>query len=252
MADQIGASANPQRSLVLPGLLAASGIVILISLGSWQMNRLAWKEAILARIAERVQAPPTALPEPSQWADLSPEDYEYRRVTLAGTFDHSREVLIFRATGKLTKRPDGPGYHVITPLLLASGQSVLVNRGFIPLEAKDPASRAQGQISGLQTITGLMRSTEERNLFTPADDPAKGLWYTRDPKAIGAALKLDKLAPFVIDAEAMAVPGGLPEGGATQINIQNNHLSYALTWFGLAATLALFFIWFALRQKRKD
>ena len=241
-----------RRSLLWPGLLAALSFCVLIGLGSWQVNRLAWKEQILSQMAERLAAPPQPLPEPKQWPALKAEDYEYRRVSLSGVFDHAKEVLIFRSSGKLAGRPDGPGYHVITPLALPTGEFILINRGFIPLEAKDPASRAAGQVTGPQTLIGLMRGPEERNLFTPTDEPAKRLWYTRDAQAIGQALALPSFAPFVVDADATPVPGGLPLGGATQISIPNNHLSYALTWFGLATTLLVFFIWFAIRQRRSQ
>ena len=127
---------------------------------------------------------------------------------------------------------------------LADGGVVLVNRGFAPLAWKDRPDMRAAPPQGEVEIFGLMRPPEERNAFTPADEPAKGLWYTRDPAAMAAALKLDHPAPFGIDLDADPRASGWPRGGATELNIPNNHLSYAWTWFGLAATLAgVFGVW---------
>ena len=133
---------------------------------------------------------------------------------------------------------------------LDDGNRIIVNRGFVPLDRREPVTRLDGQIRERVTVTGLMRAPEERNWFTPADDPAKRIWYTRDTPSIARALDIANVAPFAIDADEAPVPGGLPQGGATQINVPNNHLSYALTWYGLAATLAGVFGVFVWRRRR--
>jgi surfeit locus 1 family protein len=229
------------RRLFWPGLLVLLAFAILVGLGTWQLQRLAWKQAILARIADRIAAAPVDLPPEADWPRLVPEDYEYRRVRLTGVFEHDKEALVFRPAGLGAASGAGPGYLVLTPLRLDSGARVIVDRGFVPLDRKQPESRAAGEIGGVVTITGLMRSPESRNLFTPADDPARGQWYTRDPSRIAAYFKLDRTAPFTVDADAGAAPGGWPVGGQTVIDIPNNHLSYALTWYGLAAALLVVF-----------
>ena len=137
-----------------------------------------------------------------------------------------------------------------TPLRLADGGIVIVNRGFVPAELKEPAKRAAGQIAGEVTLSGLMRRPETRNSFTPADEPDKNLWFTRDPAALAAHWGLRDVAPFSIDADATPNPGGWPKGGATVMKIPNNHLSYALTWFALAATLAAVTAVFIARRER--
>lgn len=179
---------------------------------------------------------------------LHPEAYAYRHVTLSGTFDHDREVHVFRPLEDAKGPAHGIGDLVLTPLRLASGAVVIVNRGFVPLERLDPATRIAGQIGGEVTLTGLMREPESRNLFTPADDAARNQWYTRDPAAIAATEGLGRVAPFTIDADASAVPGGLPQGGETLLDIPNNHLSYAMTWFGLALALVGVFAVYAGRR----
>ncbi len=213
-------------------------LALLIGLGVWQLRRLAWKEALVRTIAERTTAPPAALPPESDWATLRPADYAYRHVALVGTFDHGHEVHVFRPLESAKGPAHGVGDLILTPLRLASGAVVIVNRGFVPADKIDPSTRPRGQVGGLVTITGLIREPETRNPFTPADDPAGRQWFTRDPLAIAAAEHLERAAPFSVDADASDVPGGLPQGGETVLEIPNSHLSYAMTWFGLAAGLA--------------
>jgi surfeit locus 1 family protein len=232
------------RPLLVPAILTAVVCALLIALGCWQLHRLAWKEEILSRIEARTKAPPQSLPPISTWKGLSPADYDYRRVALDGTFDHAHEAYVFHGS------EEGPGYLVLTPLRLTTGGTVLVNRGFVPEALREPANRQAGAPRGLVHVVGLMRPPEGRNLFTPADEPAKAQWFTRDPAAIAAAEGLERAAPFTIDADASAIPGGLPQGGETVLDVPNNHLSYALTWFGLAAGLAAVFAAFALRRLR--
>ena len=135
----------------------------------------------------------------------------------------------------------------MTPLKLANGESVLVNRGFVPEELKSAAEQGP---AGETVVTGLMRASESRTLFTPADDPARGQWFTRDVEAIAKALDVGPHAPFSIDADAGADPLTLPEGGETILAFPNNHLSYAMTWFGMALALAGVFAAFAISQRR--
>jgi surfeit locus 1 family protein len=201
------------------------------------MRRLAWKENLLAQIATRRDAPPAPLPPRADWATLKPDDYDYRRVTLHGVFDHARESYLFRASAT-GAAGGGPGYEVLTPLRVDGGGVVFVNRGFVPAEKQDPATRPEGQLTGEVAVTGLMRGPESRNLFTPPDEAEKNLWFSRDPAALAAHWGEKDAAPFSVDADATPNPGGWPKGGATVMTIPNNHLSYALTWFALAATLA--------------
>jgi surfeit locus 1 family protein len=212
------------------------GAALLSGLGIWQLQRLHWKESVLAQISARLDAPAASLPARETWTSLDPDDYDYRHVFLRGTFDHTKESWLFRASAT-GAAGDGPGYEILTPFKLADGSLVIVNRGFVPAELQDPAKRKAGQVAGETVITGLMRRPEARNWFTPADEPEKNLWFTRDPAALAARWELAGVAPFSIDADATENPGGWPKGGATVLKIPNNHLSYALTWFALAATL---------------
>jgi surfeit locus 1 family protein len=223
-----------------------AGVLLMSGLGAWQLQRLRWKEEVLAQIAARRDAPATAIPARENWAALNPRDYDYRHVVVHGVFDHAKESYLFRASAT-GAAGGGAGYEVLTPLRLEAAGEVIVNRGFIPAELQDPARRAAGQVSGEVTVTGLMRPPEARNTFTPADELDKNLWFTRDPPALAAHWGLSDAAPFSVDADATPNPGGWPKGGATVMTIPNNHLSYALTWFALAATLAGMALVFALR-----
>jgi surfeit locus 1 family protein len=236
------------RALVWPGLFTLIGLAILIALGFWQLHRLAWKEALIAEVSARADAPPVAAPDEADWTGLDPARYEYRRVRVAGTYDFANQALVFRALENPRGRYGGPGYLVLTPLRLADGAAIIVNRGFIPSEQRSAFSAAPKQEPRIANVTGLMRASEPRNWFTPADDPAQGEWFTRDPAAIAAAFKLERVAPFTIDADVGPDRNALPEGGETILAFPNNHLAYALTWFGIALALAGVFGAFAWRK----
>ena len=228
------------RGLLLPALLA---FAVLIALGIWQIERKAWKEALITSLTERVAAPPQSLPAAKDWASLDRTSDEYRRVRFTGSFDNAREALVFAAATAFRPDVTSPGYWVFTPARLADGSVILVNRGFVPDARRDPKSRPQGQIAEPIEMTGALRWVDDRHWFTPADDPAHNLWFTRDPAGIAAAKGLDPkmVAPFYIEQEAPAPPGGLPQPGKLMLALPDNHLQYALTWFGLAAVLAVVF-----------
>lgn len=237
------------RSLIAPAVATLAGFAVLVALGDWQLHRLAWKESLIAAVESRVHAAPVDLPAEADWQALKPDDYEYRHVRIAGVYDTSQQALVFRALGEPRGRYGGPGYLVISPLRLANGATVLVNRGFVPEDQVDKAaSGASGQAETV--VTGLMRASEARNWFTPADNPASRHWFTRDVEAIGRAMGLARLAPFSIDADAGADPNALPEGGETIVAFPNNHFSYAMTWFGIALALVCVFASYAIGQLR--
>lgn len=217
--------------------VVAAAFLLLAGLGTWQLQRLAWKERLLAQVAARVHAPAAPVPPPADWPQLTREADEYRHVRARGVFDHARETLVYTVRGTDEGEPSGPGAVVITPLLRADGPPLLVNRGFVPEARRDPATRAEGQVAGEVEVTGLLRLPEEASWFVPANDPARGAFYRRDPESIAAARGLAGAAPFIIDLDAGPVPGGLPLSGTTRLSFPNRHLEYALTWYGLAATL---------------
>lgn len=234
--------------LLLPALLA---FIVLVGLGTWQVQRKAWKEALIATLTERLAAPPQALPAPATWQNLDPSSDEYRRVKFTAQFDHAAEALIYGAASAFRPDVSGPGYWVFTPAHLTDGSLVMVNRGFVPEDRREPKSRTGGQISGLVEITGALRWPDTRHWFTPNDDAAHNLWFARDPQAIATAKGLGAVAPFFVEMEAPVPPGGLPSPGKIVVNLPDNHLQYAITWYGLAAALVGVFAVFAFGSHRR-
>ncbi|TPE48938.1 SURF1 family protein [Amaricoccus solimangrovi] len=229
---------------ILAWLAVALAVTGFVALGVWQLERRAWKHALIARVDARVAAAPAAPPGPGDWAGVSAGRDGYAHVRLTGHFLHDREVTV-QAVTEL-----GAGYWVLTPLD-AGDFTVLVNRGFVPMDRRDPARRAAGQVAGEVTVTGLLRITEPGGAFLRANNPAAGRWYSRDVAAIAATEGLEgPVAPYFIDADAAPNPGGLPVGGLTVIRFRDSHLSYALTWFALAGGLAGAVIWLRLRGPR--
>jgi surfeit locus 1 family protein len=206
-------------------------VLALLALGTWQVERRAWKLDLIERVDQRVAATPIAPPGPADWPGISAAADEYRHVSVAGTFLNDRETQVFASTDR------GTGYWVVTPLRTADGTVVLVNRGFVPTDRRDPATRPAGQVAGPVTVTGLLRLTEPKGGFLRSNDPTAERWYSRDVAAIAAARGLAGTASYFIDADATPNPGGLPVGGLTVISFPNNHLVYAITWYGLAVLL---------------
>jgi surfeit locus 1 family protein len=224
----------------LIGLTVATlgALALLIGLGVWQLERLQWKEGLIAEIEARSKAPPMDLRQAIAFANAG-HDPSYLRVRVEGRFDHAKERHLYGIA-----EGGEPGWHVITPLATADGDTVLVDRGFVPDKLKDPAARAEGELQGKVAVTGLVRLSESKALFTPDTEPEGNRWFFRDLDGMARSMFGDeaaKLAPFFIEAEPSDVPGGWPLGGQTRLELPNNHLQYALTWFLLALCLVVIY-----------
>ena len=213
-------------------VLALIVFVVLIALGIWQIERRAWKLALIDRVEQRVHATAQPIPSPASWPAVSATNDEYRHVSVNGRFLHDRETLVQAVT------EEGPGYWVLTPLQRSDGTQVLINRGFVPSERRDASTRRDGNPDGQVEITGLLRITEPKGGFLRNNVPQHNRWYSRDVAAIAAARGLHDVAPFFVDADAGSQSAGGPIGGLTVVRFPNNHLIYALTWFALAFMLA--------------
>jgi surfeit locus 1 family protein len=237
---------NSMGRLIGPAMVAMAGVALLISLGVWQLHRREWKEDLIRRIESHAQAASLALTEALAAAQKTgPGEIEYYKVRMKGRFDHAREHHLYALF-------DGaPGWRVVTPMETAGGVIVLVDRGFVPAALKDPASRAQGQVEGEIELTGAIRRPGAKDWLGPENDPQRNQWYWRD--LTGMAANGDRqgaVAPFFVEAEASAVPGGWPKGAPGMANLPNRHLEYALTWFALALTLLAVFAAFAYSRIR--
>ncbi|MBM6592670.1 SURF1 family protein [Microvirga pudoricolor] len=235
------------RTLVAPAIAALVAFGILVGLGTWQLQRKIWKDGLIAQIESRSHGEPGAILPESAWGAWKAADDEFRRVRVSGTFLNEFETPVYGLAPAMRGAP-AQGYYLMVPLRLSDGAVVMVNRGFVPTELRDPATRPGSRPQGETAVTGLVRAPEERNAFTPADDPAKNTWFARDPASIAAARGLGRVAPFYVEADATPNPGGWPKGGQSRLELPNNHLQYAFTWFGIALTLIGVFVAFARRR----
>lgn len=224
---------------------------ILVSLGSWQLRRLEWKEGLIETIEQRIRQDPAELETVlATWRDTG--DVEYYPVRLTGSFRHDREQH-FLATHK-----GQSGWYLYTPLEMADGTVVIVNRGFVPFDFKDASERPWNPVDGKVSISGLARNPlfEKPGWVVPENTPADTTWYWKDFAGMAETMGVegDRLAPFFVDvsmAENQLASGPIP--GVTRIALPNSHLEYAVTWFGLAAALlvtAAFVVWRGLRRPK--
>ncbi len=211
------------------GFIVIAGIALFVSLGVWQLQRLAWKLDLIQTVEDRVAAEPVDAPAPPEWPELNASNDAYRRVRVSGHFTGGRPAFV-QAVTQL-----GPGFWVVEPFQTDRGFVVLVNRGFA---TKAQAEQMSATPAGEMRITGLLRVTEPRGAFLRSNDPAGDRWYSRDVAEIAKARGIEGIAPYFIDADASATSSAPPVGGLTVVSFRNHHLIYALTWFGLAAMLA--------------
>ncbi len=226
-------------------LTVLAGTLFLLGLGTWQMQRLAWKTDLIAEREAGLAMPAAGLPLGFD-SDDEAEAFDFRTVTVTGRFRHDLEQLYgTRAHANVF------GHHVLTPLVPEDGPVVLVDRGWIPADKVHPASRPGGQLDGEVTVSGIARyrAADRPGRFTPDNEPAAGRWYHYDLEAMAAALGIE-LSPVVVEADETDNPGGLPIGGRTRITLTNNHLQYAITWYGLAVALIGVYIVFRRHRAR--
>ena len=237
---------------IATAILILAAFSTLISLGNWQVRRLHWKEGLLAKIAERMHAPAIALSQ-VEARNAAGKDIEYTHLTVGGTFDNSRERH-FLATFH-----GSSGFFVYTPLRTDGGEVLFVNRGFVPYDLKSPAKRPDSLPKGHVVLTGLARDAppEKPSSMVPDNDVAGNIFYWKDLKTMASSTGLSgaRLVPFFVDADRMPGPPRLPIGGVTVVDLPNDHLQYAITWYGLALVLVLVTgtaVWRRLRRPGED
>lgn len=221
------------RPRPVPTLIAGIGIVLLLALGTWQLFRLAEKNAINAFRAERAAA--AAVPLPARIDDVAA--WEFRRVSVTGTFDHRHELHV-----NARSQRGNTGYDIVTPLRRADGPPVLVNRGWVPYSRKDAAARAEGQLAGPVTVEGILRTEPRKGWLMPTNSAQRNEWFWFDLPAMKQAAAVPDAAPFYIEAGPAPNPGGFPIGGQTMVQLPSNHLQYAITWYALAIALGVIYV----------
>lgn len=226
------------RPTLWPTLMSVPAFLVLLALGSWQMQRLYWKQELIDAFSERVTAEPLTTAPVGKAID----DIEYRRVRLTGRYLNEHEMFLAGRTFN-----GRAGWDVLTPFQADDGTVVVIDRGWIPLEKKDRASRPQSLIDGPTTAEGVIRRADIRNYFTPPNEPNNNLWFSADVDAMAKKAGLPQVRPYLVEGLRQSIPGGFPVGGEIQVALRNDHLQYAITWYALALILAVIYVLFHLK-----
>ena len=237
--------ARLRAGFAVPTLFALFAFLTFVALGSWQLQRRAWKTALIDTMEQRLSAAPVPLPPEAAWPTLGQEAHEFERVRFSAKIAQSTDARVYGVGSALSSDVSGPGYWIFAPARLASGGTVVIDRGFVP----------ESRIGGVAQppdafidMIGVLRWPQPPGFFAPAD-PAHNLWFARDQLALAAAKGWGAVAPFYVDLESPVPPGGLPAPGALHVSLRNEHLQYALTWYALAVVVVVMFAaWLRTRR----
>jgi surfeit locus 1 family protein len=241
-------AAARRRSVFGLGVFTLIMLVVLISLGVWQLQRRAEKHALITALTERLATAPESLPSAAEWTQLTPAKDEFRRISFAATYEHRPDAMVYSSGSAVREDISGPGTWAFLPARLPSGTTVVINTGFVQNTMQDRAQQDRA-VTRLVTsepvmLTGYIRFPETAGALTPHEDVSKRLWFVRDTGAMAKALGWSEVAPFYIDLEAPMPQSGVPKPGPLEVHLKDDHLQYAITWFGLAAVVAIAFgVW---------
>jgi cytochrome oxidase assembly protein ShyY1 len=247
-------SATPRRIAGL-GIFTLAVLALLIGLGVWQLQRRAEKHALIAALTERLAAAPQALPSPAQWNALTPARDEFRRVRFSAAYQQRPDAMVYSSGSAIREDISGPGTWAFMPARLPTGETIVINTGFVQNTMQDRAQQDRA-VTRLVTgqpvaLTGYLRFPESAGLLTPAQNPAKRLWFTRDHVAMARALGWGEVAPFYIDLEQPLPESGIPKPAPLEVHLKDDHLQYAITWFGLAGAVTIAFgVWLQGQRRR--
>jgi cytochrome oxidase assembly protein ShyY1 len=246
------ASAKPRAGFPIFTLVM---VIAFIALGVWQLQRRVEKHALIAALTDRLAAAPAPLPPPAQWNALTPAHDEFRRVSFTATYQSRLDAMVYTSGSAVRGDISGPGTWAFIPARLVDGETVAVNAGFVPNMMQDRGlqDRAVAQLITGEPVmlTGYIRFPEAAGMLTPAEDRSKRLWFTRDHIAMAQALGWDRVAPFYIDLESPVPASGIPKPGALDVHLKDDHLQYAITWFGLAGAVVIAFaVWWRAQRRQ--
>jgi cytochrome oxidase assembly protein ShyY1 len=237
-----------RRGIAGLGIFTALTLALLIGLGVWQLQRRVEKHALIAQLTERLAAPPETLPLPTQWSTLTPGRDEFRRVRFSATYESRPDAMVYSAGSAIREDISGPGTWAFLPARLPTGETIVIDTGFVQNTMQDRAQQDRAVarlVTGAPvTLTGYIRFPEVAAALTPRENIAKRLWFTRDHLAIARGLGWGEVAPFYVDLETPAPEGGIPKPGPLEVHLKDDHLQYAITWFGLAGVVVIAFgVW---------
>jgi surfeit locus 1 family protein len=254
----MSASSARRRNVAGFGIFTLAMVAVFVGLGVWQLQRRVEKHALIAALTERLAAAPGSLPSPSQWGSLTPAQDEFRRVSFKATYDSRPDAMVYSSGSSVRDDISGPGTWAFLPARLPGRETVVINAGFVQntMQDRGQQDRAVARLITNEpvTLTGYIRFPETAGLLTPSENPAKRLWFTRDHLAMARALGWNEggrpLAPFYIDLEQPVPSSGIPKPGPLEIHLKDDHMQYAITWFGLAGAVVIAFaVW--LRAQRR-
>jgi cytochrome oxidase assembly protein ShyY1 len=248
------AMSKRRRGVAGFGVFTLAMLALFIGLGVWQLQRRVEKHALIAALTERLAVAPGALPSPAQWSALTPARDEFRRVSFTATYQHLPDAMVYSSGSAVREDISGPGTWAFLPARLASGETVVVNAGFVQnlMQERSQQDRAVAPLITGQPVmlTGYLRFPEKAGVLTPAENLASRLWFTRDHLAMAHALGWGEVAPFYIDLEQPVPVSGIPKPGPLEVHLKDDHMQYAITWFGLAGAVVIAFgMW--LRAQRR-
>jgi cytochrome oxidase assembly protein ShyY1 len=236
------------------GVFTLAMVALFVGLGVWQLQRRVAKHALIAALTERLAVEPAPLPPPAQWSALTSEHDEFRRVRFTATYASGPDAMVYSSGSAVREDISGPGTWGFLPARLASGETVAINAGFVQNTMQDRVQQDRAVtrlVTGVPVaLTGYIRFPESAGVLTPAENTTTRLWFTRDHLAMAHALGWGDVAPFYIDLEAPVPESGIPKPGALEVHLKDDHLQYAITWFGLAGAVVIAFgVW--LRTQRR-
>jgi cytochrome oxidase assembly protein ShyY1 len=239
------------------GVFTLVMVALFAGLGVWQLQRRVEKHALIAALTERLAAAPEALPSPAQWSALTPAHDEFRRVRFAATYQSRPDVMVYSSGSAVREDISGPGTWAFLPAALPTGETVVINAGFVQntMQDRDQQDRAVARLKTGQPVdlTGYLRFPEKAGTLTPAENLAKRLWFTRDHLAMARTLDWgdgQQVAPFYIDLEQPVPDNGIPKPGPLEVHLKDDHLQYAITWFALAGAVVIAFGVWSRGQRR--
>ena len=243
-----------RRAVAGFGVFTLLMVALFAGLGVWQLQRRVEKHALVAALTERLAAAPGALPSPAQWSALTPETDEFRRVRFAATYQPLPDAMIYSSGSAVREDISGPGTWAFLPAALPTGETVVINAGFVQntMQDRDQQDRAVARLITSEPVmlTGYIRFPEKAGLLTPAENLAKRLWFNRDHLAMARTLRWGEVAPFYIDLERPVPESGIPKPGPLEVHLKDDHMQYAITWFGLAGAVVIAFgVWWRAQRR---
>jgi cytochrome oxidase assembly protein ShyY1 len=229
-------------------IFTSAMVALFVGLGVWQLQRRVEKHALIAALDERLAAAPAPLPGAADWSKLTADRDEFRRVSFTATYERRLDAMVYSSGSAIRPDISGPGTWAFIPARLPSGELLAINAGFVPntMQDRDVQDRAVAQLITGKAVamTGYIRFPEAGGMFTPNAEQAKRLWFARDHLAMAQALHWGGVAPFYIDLETPVPQNGIPKPGPLQVQLRDDHMQYAITWFALAgAVMFAFFVW---------